>query len=188
MELTRRTFLQVSGATVAGLAISSVGFGLNGTRAYAAELRTSKAKVTTTICPYCAVGCSILVHSAGGKIINTEGDPDAPINRGSLCSKGASLYHLAINDDRLTKPLYRAPNAKEWKEVTWDWALDEIAKRVKESRDRTFAVKNALGQVVNRTEGIASVGSAAMDNEECYIYQKFLRGLGLAYIEHQARI
>lgn len=188
MKLTRRTFLKVSGATVAGLSLSGIGFGFKSSRAYAAELRTKGATVTTTICPYCSVSCSILVHAVDGKIINTEGDPDAPINRGALCSKGASLYHLAVNNDRVTKPLYREPYGKEWKEVSWDWALDEIAKRIKKSRDASFAEKNAKGETVNRTEGIASVGSAALDNEECYIYQKFLRGLGLVYIEHQARI
>jgi formate dehydrogenase major subunit len=84
--------------------------------------------------------------------------------------------------------MYRAPHATDWREVSWDWALDEIAKRIKKSRDASFTTKNAQGQVVNRTEGIASVGSAALDNEECYLYQKFLRSLGLVYIEHQARI
>jgi formate dehydrogenase major subunit len=188
MKLTRRTFLKVSGATVAGLSLSGVGFGFKSSRAYAAELRTKGASVATTICPYCSVSCSILAHAVDGKIINTEGDPDAPINRGALCSKGASLYHLAVNDDRVTKPLYREPYGKEWKEVSWNWALDEIAKLAKKSRDASFVEKNAKGETVNRTEGIASVGSAARDNEECYIYQKFLRGLGLTYIEHQARL
>jgi formate dehydrogenase major subunit len=88
----------------------------------------------------------------------------------------------------LTKPLYRAPNAQEWKEVTWEWALDKIAQNVKTARDASFMQKNEKGETVNRTDAIASVGSAALDNEECYVYQKFLRGLGLVYIEHQARI
>ena len=92
------------------------------------------------------------------------------------------------NPNRLTKPRYRAPNESEWKEVSWEWALDKIARNVKKSRDESFRMTNDKGQVVNRTEGIASVGSAALDNEECFLYQKFLRGLGLVYIEHQARI
>jgi formate dehydrogenase major subunit len=95
---------------------------------------------------------------------------------------------MSVNNNRLNKPLYQAPYASEWKEVSWEWALDKIARNVKKSRDGSFQLTNAKGQTVNRTEGIASVGSAAMDNEECYLYQKFLRGLGLAYIEHQARI
>ena len=123
-----------------------------------------------------------------GKVVNTEGDPDSPINRGSLCSKGGSIYQMVNNENRLDKPLYRAPFAAEWKEVEWGWALDKIARNIKKSRDASFVEKNEKGQIVNRTEGIASIGSAALDNEECFTYQKFLRGLGLVYIEHQARI
>ena len=166
------------------------GIGLNPDNllAYTEPLKLEYAKETTTICPYCAVGCGIICHSRHGKVINTEGDPDHPINEGTLCSKGSSLFQTANNDARLAKPAYRAPGAKEWKEVSWDWALDEIAKRIKKSRDASFVAKNDKGQVVNRTNGLASVGSAAMDNEECYVYQKFLRSLGLVYIEHQARI
>jgi len=121
-------------------------------------------------------------------VINTEGDPDNPINQGTLCPKGGSIYQMANNKNRLDKPLYRAPHASEWQEVDWDWALDRIARNIKASRDKSFRARNAKGELVNRTEGIASVGSAAMDNEECWLYQKFLRGLGLVYIEHQARI
>jgi len=189
MELTRRDFLKISGATVAGIALSGAGFGIgDSTTAYAAELRTKNATVTTTICAYCSVSCSILVFASEGKIINMEGDPDAPINRGALCSKGASYFQTVSSESRLTKPLYRAPYASEFKEVTWEWALEKIAENIKKSRDASFMEKNAKGELVNRTNGIASCGSAAMDNEECYIYQKFLRSLGLVYIEHQARI
>jgi formate dehydrogenase major subunit len=191
MKLTRRTFLKVSGATATGIAAGSLGFDLSPIKAHAATLRKDlkMAKESATICCYCAVGCGALVHSVDGKVINIEGDPDHPINGGTLCSKGASLIQLSVdNARRLRKPLYRAPYAGEWKEVSWDWALDEIAKRIKQSRDASFMNKNAKGQQVNRTNGIASVGSAAMDNEECYLYQKFLRSLGLVYIEHQARI
>ncbi len=152
------------------------------------EIRIKNAKVTTTICPYCSVGCSILVYTKDGKVVNVEGDPESPINEGTLCPKGASLYQMANNPYRATKPLYRAPYAKEWQEVSWDWALDRIARLVKETRDATFVQKNDKGQVVNRCEGIAHVGSAALDNEECYILQKFLRALGIFWIEHQARI
>jgi formate dehydrogenase major subunit len=136
------------------------------------------------------VGCSIIVSTTNyGKVINTEGDPESPINAGALCSKGSSLIQMSTaNPNRLQKPRYRAPYESEWKEVSWEWALDKIAKNVKTSRDKSFRLINDKGQSVNRTEGIASVGSAALDNEECYLYQKFLRGLGLVYIEHQARI
>lgn len=186
MRITRRGFLKVSGTA---LAASGIGINLKPVAAYAKPLKIKYAKETTTICPYCSVGCSIIVSTTNdGKVINTEGDPDSPINAGALCSKGGSLYQMNVNGSRLDKPLYRAPYASEWKEVSWEWALDKIAKNVKKNRDESFHLTNAKGQTVNRTEGIASVGSAAMDNEECYLYQKFLRGLGLVYIEHQARI
>jgi formate dehydrogenase major subunit len=130
----------------------------------------------------------MLVYQKNGKVIQIEGDPEHPINQGSLCPKGASVMGLVNNPARLQKPKYRAPGAAEWKEVEWSWALDEIAKRVKKVRDASFVEKNDKGQTVNRTNALASVGSAAMDNEECYLYQKWLRSLGLVAIEHQARI
>ena len=191
MSVTRRQFIQISGATAAGLAVSGIGFDLKPVKAHARALKIKDAKETTTICCYCAVGCGAIVHTSktgDGQVINVEGDPDHVINRGALCAKGAALYQLRENEKRLTTPLYRAPNAKDWKKVSWDWALTEIAKRVKKTRDASFVTKNDKGQVVNRTMGIASVGSAAMDNEECWIYQALMRSLGLVYIEHQARI
>jgi formate dehydrogenase major subunit len=185
-KITRRDFLKLS---IGSLVLSSIGVNLEPVKAYAAkELRIKNAKETTTICPYCSVGCGIIVYSKGGKVINTEGDPDHPINGGRLCPKGASLYQLANNPYRALYPLYRAPYSSEWKRVSWDWALDRIAKLVKETRDKYFIKRNEKGQVVNRVEAIAHVGSAALDNEECYILQKFLRALGIVYIEHQARI
>jgi formate dehydrogenase major subunit len=186
MEISRRNFLKFSGGAVAAGAVG-VDLAAPG-EAKAAELPIKGAKATTTICPYCAVGCGMIVHTKNGKVINTEGDPEHPINEGTLCSKGAALYQWINNPTRLTKPRYRAPGSKEWEEVGWDWTLDELAKRIKKTRDETFMLKNSKGQVVNRTDGIASVGSAALDNEECYILQKWLRSLGLVYIEHQARI
>ncbi len=191
MKVTRREFIQVTGATAAGLAVSGLGFDLKPVKAHAQMLKTKYAKETTTICCYCAVGCGAIVHtskSGDGRVINIEGDPDHVINRGSLCSKGASLKQLTENSNRLTEPMYRAPYSKEWKQVSWDWALSKIAKRVKETRDTSFEVKNKKGQVVNRTEEIVSIGSSALDNEECWIYQALMRSLGLVYLEHQARI
>ena len=191
MDVTRRHFIQISGATAAGLAVSGLGFDLRPVKAHAQMLKTKYAKETTSICPYCAVGCGVIVHTSkkgDGRVINIEGDPDHVINRGTLCSKGASLAQLTENDQRITEPMYRAPHSREWTTVSWDWALTEIAKRIKATRDASFEGKNAKGQVVNRTTAIASVGSAAMDNEECWIYQALMRALGLVYIEHQARI
>lgn len=190
MKLTRRSFLKISGAATAGLALSGMGFDLGPVKAHAWELRTRDAKETPTICCYCAVGCGIICHTdtKTGQVVYTEGDADHPINSGALCAKGASLYQLARNDKRVTKVLYRAPNSTKWEAKPWDWVLKRIAQKVKKSRDANFSVKNAAGQVVNRCNGIASVGSAALDNEECWIYQTMLRALGLVYIEHQARI
>jgi formate dehydrogenase major subunit len=185
MDVSRRGFLKLSGTV---LAASGVGISLKPVSAYATPLKVQYAKETTTICPYCSVGCSIIVSVRNGKVVNTEGDPDSPINKGSLCSKGGSIYQMSVNENRLGRPLYRAPYATEWKEVDWEFALDKIAQNVKVTRDKSFKFKNDKGETVNRTEGIASVGSAAMDLEECFVYQKFLRGLGLVYIEHQARI
>ena len=194
MRINRREFIQISGAAAAGLALSSCA-GKGGmfapARDQAKMLQVQDAKETTTICPYCAVGCGAIVHTAqSGKkrVINIEGDPGHVINRGTLCSKGAALRQLSENSERITQPMYRAPYAKKWKPISWDKALTEIAKRVKATRDASFEARNAKGQVVNRTMGIASVGSAALDNEECWIYQALLRAAGLVYIEHQARI
>ncbi len=191
MDVNRRQFIQITGATAAGLAVSGVGFDLRPVKAHAAALKTQDAKETSTICCYCAVGCGAIVHTSkepDGRVINIEGDPDHVINRGTLCSKGASLKQLAETENRLTEPMYRAPNSTQWETVSWEWALEKIAHRVKEARDASFTTTNDKGQVVNRTTAIASVGSAAMDNEECWTYQALMRALGLVYIEHQARI
>jgi formate dehydrogenase major subunit len=192
MKITRRKFIQVSGATAAGLAVSGLGFDLMPVKSHAQMLKTKYAKETTTICCYCAVGCGAIVHTSkkgDGRVINIEGDPDHVINRGSLCSKGAALSQLTENENRLVEPMYRAPYSKKWEKVSWDWALTEIAKRIKKTRDASFEHRNAKGQVVNRVPtDIVSIGSSAMDNEECWIYQAMVRALGLVYVEHQARI
>jgi formate dehydrogenase major subunit len=185
MNVSRRGFLKISGAVAA---VSGLGISLKPIAARAKELKIKYAEETTTICPYCSLGCSIIVSARDGKVINTEGDPDSPINRGALCSKGGSIYQMVNNENRLGKPLYRAPFSDKWEEKEWGWMLDKIAENVKKSRDAGFKRTNAKGELVNRCEGIASVGSAALDLEECFTYQKFLRGLGLVYIEHQARI
>lgn len=190
MTVTRRNFLKLSAAGLAASAFGGLGMSLAPTAAQAQLMKLRKGKETTTICSYCSVGCGLIVTTdeVSKRAINVEGDPDHPINEGALCAKGSSIYQQAENPARITKVRYRAPGATEWEEKPWDWAIEQIAKRVKAVRDATFTEKNAKGQVVNRTEGLASVGSAAMDNEECWIYQAMLRALGLTYIEHQARI
>jgi len=186
MNLSRRQFLKLGGTTSA-LVVASAG----PMPAMAATPRSSQikwTKETATICPYCAVGCGIIVGTRDGKVVNTEGDPDHPINQGALCSKASALKQLANNDRRVLKPLYRAPGAAEWQEVEWGWAMDEVAKRVKKTRDANWIEKDADGKLVRRTEAIASVGSAALDNEECILLVKALRSMGIVYLEHQARI
>ena len=191
MKFTRREFLKTIGTSAACGALLGLGFDLKPFQAHAQTLRIQFSRETTSICCYCAVGCGIICstgETGAGKIINIEGDPDHPINEGALCSKGAGLSQLVNNQSRVTAPLYRAPHSTDWTTVSWDWALSAIAKRVKQSRDASFVPKNEKGQVVNRTMGIASVGSAALDNEECWMIQALMRSLGLVYIEHQARI
>jgi formate dehydrogenase major subunit len=188
MNMKRRTFLTSAGATGAAGALGFLGLDLAPSEAWAQEATPATGKVTTTICPYCGVGCGLLVTATDGVVINTEGDPDHPINQGSLCAKGSALYQVPNNERRLTKVKYRAANATEWEEKDWDWALDRIAEKIKATRDATFVAKDASGRVVNRTEGIACMGGAALDNEECYTYSKLARALGVVFLEHQARI
>lgn len=195
MDLTRRTFLKMGGG--ATLAILAGLPGLDLAPAYAFSAKAGKLRETslaTTICCYCGVGCGAITHSrvVDGKkrIVNLEGDPDHPINRGALCSKGNAIYQ--IHDDPGNKRLryveYRAPGASTWKRISWEEALEKIAQRVYETREKTFLAVNAKGQTVNRTEGIACMGGAALDNEECYLLSKWARSLGIVYLEHQARI
>jgi len=150
-------------------------------------MKTQGGTETTTICPYCGVGCGLIVTTKEGKIVNIEGDPEHPVNEGSLCSKGMALYQLAVNERRLQKVRYRAAGSDHWEEKSWDWALPEIAKRIRTTRDATFRVTEG-DKTVNRTEGIACLGGAALDTEECYLYTKLARALGIIYLEHQARI
>ena len=185
MKLSRRQFLKIGGTASALLATS-----LDHGPALAA-LPSSKVKwtqETASICPYCAVGCGMIVGTANGKVVNIEGDPDHPINQGALCSKGSAMRQVADNPERMTKPLYRAPGSDHWEEKEWDWTLEQIAQRIKSTRDANWIEKDKEGKLVNRTEALAWLGGAALDNEECALSVKFARALGLVYIEHQARI
>jgi len=194
MGISRREFLVASGVGGAGLALSSLGLDLGPVKAFADVLKIDQmrsAKHTSTICPHCSVGCSLIVSTdtKSGKIINIEGDSDSPINEGSLCAKGASLFQTtASNPNRLTKVLYRAPFGDKWEEKSWDWAISEIAKRAKATRDANFIEKNGKGQVVNRVEAIAHLGSSNVDNEEIWAMNAMVRALGIVYLDHQARI
>lgn len=150
--------------------------------------RTRSGPVTPTICPFCGCGCGFLVEVVDGQVVNIEGDPSHPINRGAACSKGSAIAQIANNPKRLTQPLYRPAGADKWQEVSWDWIIDRIARRIKATRDSTWRRFDDAGKVVNRTEAIASIGGAALDNEECYLLSKAMRALGLVYVEHQARL
>ena len=197
MNLSRRGFLKLTGVTSLGVMLGDQLFDLSPVAAQVNSFKIRSAKATPTICPYCSVGCGILVYSENGKLINTEGDPDNPVNQGSLCSKGSAVYQLHDNDHRLTKPLYRAPGSSKWEEKEWDWMLDRIVEKAKTTRDQNFITQETVTDAktgvktnitVNRTEAIGSLGGAALDNEECYLLQKMMRSLGIVYLEHQARI
>jgi formate dehydrogenase major subunit len=185
MKLSRRQLFQLGGATTALLV---TGDEHGAAAAMSPPPKVKWAEETASICPYCAVGCGLIVGAARGKVVNIEGDPDHPINQGALCSKGSTLRQLVNSEQRITKPMYRAPATGEWQTVEWDWALDQIAHRVKKTRDASWIERDAAGRLVRRTEAIASVGSAALDNEECSLLVKALRSMGLLYLEHQARI
>jgi formate dehydrogenase major subunit len=195
-ELTRREMFKVgaAGAAAAG-GLSVLGFDVAVAEATTVKqgLRIEGAKVSRSVCPYCAVGCSLLAYTrknGNGKteLLQIEGDPDSPVNEGTLCPKGASAMELAVSKRRLQHPLYRAPGARDWKRVSWDFVLDKLARRIKDARDRTFVTKDEDGNVVNRAEGLAFAGGAAFSNEEGYLATKLMRGLGLIYLEQQARV
>jgi formate dehydrogenase major subunit len=180
---TRRQFLK--GLTTGTVAIGALT--QSGCAPAIPPLKTRGATNTTTVCPFCGVGCGQVVSTRSDKVIHIEGDPNHPISEGTLCSKGASAIQVVNNSRRLQKVLYRAPNGKAWEEKTWDWALERIAARVKETRDKSFKT-DVNGNTVNRTEAIACLGGSALDNEEAYLLVKLMRSLGLVYIEHQARL
>jgi formate dehydrogenase major subunit len=188
MKVTRRGFLKASGVATAAAMFGKLGVDVSSTRAHAETLKTRYATESTTICPYCGVGCGLIVSAVNRNVINVEGDPDHPINEGSLCCKGQSLYQVATSDRRLDKVLYRAPGSTEYEERSWEWAINRIAELVKETRDKHFIDKDSKGQVVNRLEAVAGLGGAALDNEECYLWRKLATSLGIVYLEHQARI
>ena len=156
-------------------------------------LRIAGAKEVHSLCPYCAVGCSIVAYTkqdAKGRtqLLQIEGDPDSPVNEGRLCPKGATAMQLAVSGRRVEKPLYRAPGSDRWQEISWDEMLDKLARRIKESRDATFVTVDAKGNTVNRTEGIAFAGGATFSSEEGYFAAKLMRTLGVVHIEQQARV
>lgn len=211
MEVTRRQFLKVTGAAAASFGLLDLGFDMKATAAAVKELRIKDITPTPTVCPYCASGCGLVVYAEKKdgkfvKLLSVVGDPDNPINEGCACPKGSAMFNLreiydehgkqVVNPKRIPKPLYRAPGSEKWEEKEWDWILNEIAKKVKDTRDKSFIhkekIKLADGSeqevIVNRTEKIASLGGSGLDNEEAYILSKMMRSLGVVYLETQARI
>ncbi len=193
--MKRRAFLKMSCCLGAGLALTGLGLDLTAVTAFAADMKKIDAlKVavqTTTICCYCSVGCGLICSTdkASGKIINIEGDPEHPINEGSLCAKGAGLFQVsAANEHRLTKVLYRKPGGDKWEEKDWDFAINRIAELVKKERDKSFIEKNAKGETVNRLETLSLMGSSNVLSEECWATSQWSRAVGLTYIDHQARV
>ena len=193
MELSRRDFLKASGVGIGGVFLFNA-FNPDSVLAKPVATLPLKKRVgeKVTICPYDASGCGFLVatENVNGRavVFNIEGDPDHPINRGAACAKGASMRQLsADNPWRLSKVLYRAPGASDWEEKDWDWAIEQVARRLKDTRDASF-IERIDGEVVNRTEAIANLGGSALDNEECYLLSKLTRALGVVYLEHHARI
>jgi formate dehydrogenase major subunit len=188
MGITRRTFIKGLGSGIAAVGLSDVVLTRSGWAGAVHPAKTKDTQVTTSICPFCGVGCGLIANTKGGKLINVEGDPDHPINQGSLCSKGQAVFEVVTSPRRLKKVRYRAPGSDHWEEKPLDWAMTTLAQRVKATRDAAFITKSAAGVPVNRTEALASIGGASINNEECYLISKLMRSLGVVYLEHQARL
>ncbi len=150
--------------------------------------RLAGAHAVESICPYCAVGCSTLVHVRDGQIVSVEGNPASPINQGTLCPKGADTFQYTVNPNRVTTALYRPPYGTRWERVELGWAMDRITHRMRETRDRTFIDRDEAGRPVRHTRGIGFLGGAALDNEENYLIKKLCVALGVVFVENQARI
>ncbi len=193
--MNRRAFLKMSCFLGAGLMMSGIGLDVVQAQAFAVDMKRmdalKSAKQSTSICCYCSVGCGLIcsTDTKSGTIINIEGDPEHPINEGSLCSKGAGIIQTTkLNEHRLTKVQYRAPGSDKWVEKDWDFAVDRIARLMKDERDKSFKAKNAKGEVVNRLDTVSLMGTSNVLSEECWATTQWARGLGLTHIDHQARV
>ena len=190
-RVSRRTLFKVGAASAA----TAFGFSLEPARAAAKQLKIAHTTQTHSICPYCAVGCSVILHTLGDKaqnvkasVVHVEGDPNSPVNRGTLCPKGISLKEFIVNERRLTKPLYRAPGADQFSEISWDEAIPKMARRIKESRDKGFQQRDEKGRLVNRLDNVAMIGGCTDTNEINYLLSKFRFSLGVLTYENQARL
>lgn len=196
INVTRRGFLKLTGLSAVAVA-SGLGFDLSVAEAKGYALKLEGCTKIPSICHFCSGGCGLLLHVKDGKLIHLEGNPDNPINEGGLCPKAASLEQVAYSPERPKTPLYRAPGAEDWQEISWDEALERIAKKTVEVRNKTWKSTDEITDAktgekktvpANRAEGIAVIGSAEIDNEESYLLSKFARLIGTPYHEHQARI
>lgn len=192
MGLSRREFFKVGTGSAAALLL---GFDARPVLAQAKELKIARTTETRSTCPYCSVSCGVIIHTLGDKaknvtaqVVHVEGDPDHPINRGTLCPKGASLQQEILNERRLLKPQVRRPGKSDWEDISWDDAINEIAKHIKKTRDETFVEKNADGKTLNRCEGFAFNGGCTDTNEFNYLVVKTMRSMGVVYMENQARV
>jgi len=194
-ELTRRQFLKVSGASLAGSSLALIGFSPTVALAEVREFKLARATETRNTCPYCSVSCGLLMYSLGdnaknakASIFHIEGDPDHPVNRGTLCPKGAGLIDFIHSKSRLTHPEYRAPGSDKWQRITWDDALDRVAKLLKADRDANFIEKNVDGLTVNRWLSTGMLAASASSNEVGYLTHKVMRSLGILAFDNQARV
>ena len=192
-HVTRQDFFKLAGVAGAGVLVSELGFDVAKATEIKRTLRIAGATEAHSICPYCAVGCSLIAYTrkepdGSVKLLQIEGDPDSPVNEGRLCPKGASSLQLASSNRRVEEPMYRAPGATSWQKMSWDDILDKLAHRIKDARDKTFVATDPKGNLVNRTDGIAFAGGATFSNEEGYLAAKVMRSLGLVHLEQQARV
>jgi formate dehydrogenase major subunit len=193
MDVSRRSFLK-TGITGA-VGVSVLGFDLQPLHAQSSGLKIARTTETRSTCPYCSVSCGIIIHTLGDRaknvtpqVIHVEGDPDHPINRGTLCPKGSSLLQDIVNDRRLLKPQVRRPGSDHWEDLAWDQAIDEIGTWVKKTRDAGFVEKDANGRTVNRLENLAFAGGCTDTNEFNFLVVKSMRALGVTCLENQARV
>ena len=194
MKTSRRDFLKVG--TVGGVAASVLGFDLTQAHAEVRELKIARTTETRSTCPYCAVSCGVIIHTLGDKsrnvkstVVHVEGDPDHPINQGTLCPKGITLKQNIVNDLRLTHVMYRAAGKSEWEAKPWDWAIDRIAHLVKETRDAKLVEKDAQGHTINALTAMGVIGGCTDADEVNFLLVKAFRaGLGIVPMEQQARI
>ncbi len=188
MSVGRRDLFKVIATGGAGGALDSL---LAPQPSRAAEMRLLGAKEFTTVCNFCSCGCAMVGHVIDGKLVNLEGDPDGVVNEGSLCAKGAAAFATHDSKQRLTTPKYRAPGSDRWVDISWDEALDKLAKKIKATRDATWVATEKDGETeypVNRSDSFALLGGAQNTNEECYLWNKMGRLLGTNFVEHQARL